>query len=36
MHPNPAFRIEDRALLESLIEELGFGMVFAQTPDAYF
>ena len=33
MHPNPAFRIEDRALLESLIEEVGFGMVFAQTPD---
>lgn len=33
MHPNPLFRVEDRALLESLIEEIGFGMVFAQTPD---
>jgi transcriptional regulator len=33
MHPNPLFRTEDRALLESLIEEIGFGMVFAQTPD---
>ena len=33
MHPNPAFRHEDRALLEALIDEIGFGMVFAQTPD---
>jgi transcriptional regulator len=33
MHPNPLFRVEDRALLESLIEEVGFGMVFAQTSD---
>lgn len=33
MHPNALFRIEDRALLESLIEEIGFGMVFAETPD---
>lgn len=33
MHPNPLFRVEDRALLEALIEEIGFGMVFAQTPD---
>ena len=33
MHPNQAFRHEDRALLEMLIEEVGFGMVFAQTPD---
>jgi transcriptional regulator len=33
MHPNPAFRVDDRALLESLIEEIGFGTVFAQTPD---
>jgi len=33
MHPNPAFRSEDRALCEALIEEIGFGMVFAQTPD---
>lgn len=33
MHPNPAFRSEDRALCETLIDEVGFGMVFAQTPD---
>lgn len=33
MHPNSLFRVEDRALLESLIEEIGFGIVFAQTPD---
>ena len=38
MHPNAAFRPDpatggDRALLESLIAEIGFGMVFAATPD---
>lgn len=33
MHPNMAFRSEDRALFETLIEEIGFGMVFATTPD---
>jgi transcriptional regulator len=33
VHPNALFRIEDRDLLESLIEEIGFGMVFADTPD---
>ena len=33
MHPNPAYRSDDRALLETLIEEIGFGMVFAATPD---
>lgn len=33
MHPNPLFRTEDRALMESMIDEIGFGMVFAQTPD---
>ena len=33
MHPNPLFRTDDRALMESLIDEIGFGMVFAQTPD---
>ncbi len=32
MHPNPLYRTEDRALCESLIA-IGFGMVFAQTPD---
>jgi len=33
MHPNPLFRSEDRALMESLIDEIGFGMVFLGTPD---
>lgn len=33
MHPNPRFRKEDRALLEALIDEIGFGMVFLTTPD---
>ncbi|HEY7807874.1 MAG TPA: FMN-binding negative transcriptional regulator, partial [Croceibacterium sp.] len=33
MHPNPLFRTEDRALLEALVEEVGFGMIFAQTSD---
>ena len=33
MHPNAAFRSDDRALMESLVEEIGFGMIFATTPD---
>lgn len=33
MHPNPLYRTDDRTLCESLIAEIGFGMVFAQTPD---
>lgn len=33
MHPSPQFRHPDRALLETLIEQIGFGMVFATTPD---
>jgi transcriptional regulator len=33
MHPNAAFRHDDRALLASLIDQIGFGMVFAATPD---
>ncbi len=33
MHPNAAFRHEDRDLLEAMIGEIGFGMVFATTPD---
>lgn len=33
MHPNPLFRTDGRALMESLVDEIGFGMVFAQTPD---
>lgn len=32
MHPNSLFRHEDRAALEAMIDEIGFGMVFAQTP----
>ncbi|MXP13396.1 FMN-binding negative transcriptional regulator [Altererythrobacter confluentis] len=33
MHPAAAFRHTDHQLHETLIEEVGFGMVFAQTPD---
>lgn len=33
MHPNPAFRHDDRALHTHLIGEVGFGMVFLTTPD---
>jgi transcriptional regulator len=38
MHPNPLFRAqgsdaEQRALMEALVQEIGFGMVFAQTPN---
>jgi transcriptional regulator len=33
MHPNSAFRNDDRALHEGLIEDIGFGMVFLTTPD---
>jgi transcriptional regulator len=33
MHPNPAFRSDDRALHQALVEEIGFGMVFATTPE---
>ncbi|MFM5906589.1 MAG: FMN-binding negative transcriptional regulator [Novosphingobium sp.] len=33
MHPSNLFRSEDRALFETLIDEIGFGMIFAQTPD---
>ena len=33
MHPTPAFRHDDRELLETLIDEIGFGTVFAATPD---
>ena len=33
MHPNPLYRTDDRALCKSLVEDIGFGMVFAQTPD---
>jgi transcriptional regulator len=38
VHPNPLFRAqgseaEQRALLEAIVQEIGFGMVFGQTPD---
>ncbi|MEP3420538.1 MAG: FMN-binding negative transcriptional regulator [Erythrobacter sp.] len=33
MHPNPAFRSEDRAMFKSMIADIGFGMVFLTTPD---
>lgn len=33
MHPAPAFRHDDRDLLEAVVAEVGFGMVFAGTPD---
>lgn len=33
MHPAAAFRAEDRHLHETLIDQVGFGMIFAQTPD---
>lgn len=38
MHPNAIFRAkgseaEQRALMEALVQEIGFGMVFAQTPN---
>lgn len=33
MHPNPAYRGGDRALQETLIDQIGMGMVFMQTPD---
>ncbi len=42
MHPNAAFRTglpasasteDERALFETLIDEIGFAMIFAQTPD---
>lgn len=33
MHPNRLFGSDDRALLETLIAEIGFGMVFQTTPD---
>ena len=33
MHPNPLFRSDDRQLFETLIDQIGFGMVFLTTPD---
>lgn len=38
MHPNSKFRLtgsdaDQRAIMEAMVQEIGFGMVFAQTPD---
>ncbi|MBX7483209.1 FMN-binding negative transcriptional regulator [Qipengyuania qiaonensis] len=33
MHPNPHFREPDRCFHRALIDEVGFAMVFCQTPD---
>jgi transcriptional regulator len=33
MHPNPSFRWEDRAAMRELVRALGFGILFAATPD---
>ena len=33
MHPNAAFRWEDRDAMRALVSELGFGTLFAATPD---
>jgi transcriptional regulator len=33
MHPNPSFRWEDRGAMRQLVAEVGFGALFAGTPD---
>lgn len=33
MHPNPLFREHDRAADAALVDQIGFGMIFAATPD---
>lgn len=33
MHPNRAFHIEDRQTMRDWVETMGFGMLFAATPD---
>ena len=33
MHPNAAFRQPDHFSIEAMVNHIGFGMVFAQTPD---
>ena len=33
MHPNPQFRWEDREAMRAFATEIGFGMLFAATPD---
>lgn len=33
MHPNPLYRTDDQAFCDGLIDKVGFGMIFAPTPD---
>lgn len=33
MHPHPAFRWEDRPAIRDLVRDIGFGALFASTPD---
>lgn len=33
MHPHPAFRWEDRPAIRDLVRDIGFGALFAATPD---
>lgn len=33
MHPNPAFRWEDREAMREFVRQIGFGALFAATPD---
>lgn len=33
MHPNPAFRWQDRDAIRAFVSEIGFGTLFAATPD---
>jgi transcriptional regulator len=33
MHPNPLFRWEDREAMREFVREIGFGALFAATPD---
>lgn len=33
MHPDPTFRWKDRDAMRALVEDVGFGMLFAQTPE---
>ena len=33
MHPNATFRWDDRAAMRALVSEIGFGALFAATPD---
>ncbi|MDF2384576.1 FMN-binding negative transcriptional regulator [Nostoc ellipsosporum NOK] len=33
MHPHPAFRWEDRPAIRELVRDIGFGAIFAATPD---